>query len=217
MLDRPYAVATIKVAERTLRHFAVGKHVRHARRHPQIIFEHHEGAVFAPDDVGAADVDIGIERHADAAHLPQIVFRAIDEIARHHAVVQDLAVVVDVLEERVERHDSLLQAALELVPFRPRHDARQQVGRDNLLRRLLVAIHRERDALMQERALAHLLAQFELVHRQGAERVVEIFGVAPRQAVLPEHFVVGRPELIGGEGHILARPRAIADDRETNS
>ena len=55
--------------------------------------------------------------HVHAAHLAAEVPAAVDQLARHDAVGEDPALVVDVLEEQVERGDPLRQPALDRVPL----------------------------------------------------------------------------------------------------
>ena len=88
---------------------------------------------------------------ADAAHLAPVVAAAVDQLARDDALGEDAPLVVDVLQEQVDRGQPLRQAALERVPLARRDDARQQVEREDALGALLVAVDRERDALGQER------------------------------------------------------------------
>ena len=205
MLDRPHAGTAEDRRERASHHLAVGEHVGDARRHAQIVFEHDERAVFAPHDVRSADVDIGVERHRQAAHLAPVMLRAVDQIARHEAVVQDPPVVVDVLQEKIERRDALLQACFEPVPFRGRDDARQKIGRDDSFGRLIVAVDREGDALMQERLLARLLPQAEFFGRQFGEAAMQLCVVRPHASVGGEHLVIRASEAIMRVGAFLAR------------
>ncbi len=60
--------------------------------------------------------------------------------------------------KRLRAVDALLQTTLDTVPFGGGDHAGKQIRGDNPLRRLLVGIDRERDALMQEGLFAGLLA-----------------------------------------------------------
>ena len=132
---------------------------------------------------------------------------AVDHRARHDAVLQHAAVGIDVAQEQVERRDALLQTALDALPFRRRDDARQKVGRDDPLGRLVVGIDREGDALVQEGLLAGLLAADELVRRQRRQPAVERgVMIAALRRHGREHLVIRRAQRIGGIGSVLARP-----------
>ena len=99
---------------------------------------------------GNRDVDVAV--HVHAAHLAPVVAAAVDQLARHDAFREDPALVVDVLEEQVDRGQPLRQPALERLPLGGRDDARQQVVGKDALGALVVAVDREGDALGEERA-----------------------------------------------------------------
>ena len=69
--------------------------------------------------------------------------------------------------KRLSAQDALGQAALDTLPFRRRDDARQKIGGDDPLGRLVVVIDGEGDALMQEALLAGLLAAVQFFQRQA--------------------------------------------------
>ncbi len=150
MLDRSDPCGAEDVREGAAHHVAVGQHVRDAGRHAQIVLQHDEGAILAADQIGAADIDVGAVRDGEPTHLAAVMVRAVNQLARHHAVLQHQAVAIDILQEKVERRDALRQPALDARPFGGRDDARQKIGRDDALCGLGVRIDREGDALMQE-------------------------------------------------------------------
>ncbi len=73
-----------------------------------------------------------------------------DELLRDHAIAQDVLLVVNVVQEKIERGDPLGQAAFHQVPFAPRDDARDEVERENPLRALVVVINRKGHALAEK-------------------------------------------------------------------
>jgi len=95
------------------------------------------------------------------------VLGAVDHAPRHDAVLQRAALGIDVAQEQVERSDALLQATLDLFPFRRGDDARQHVGRDDALGRRRTAwgivVDGEGDSLLEERKFAGLLAAGEFL------------------------------------------------------
>ncbi len=118
------------------------------------------------------------------------------EVARDDAFAQDATLVVDVAQEHVQRGDALAQAALDGVPVGPRNDPRHEVERKDALGALLVAVDREGDALVQERAIGHLLPSLEFVDRQHAELLEEGVVVGPGRAGRCEHLVVRASERV---------------------
>ena len=50
------------------------------------------------------------------------MFAGVDDAAGHNSIFDDLAFVVDVVEEQIQRSDALRQAALNLFPFGGRDD-----------------------------------------------------------------------------------------------
>ena len=92
--------------------------------------------------------------HVDPDHLAPEVPRQHDQPARHDPSSQDLLLVVDVVDEEVERADALLQPRLDDRPLVGRDEARDQVERQDALGPLLrVGVDGERDAVVQERAV----------------------------------------------------------------
>ena len=77
-------------------------------------------------------------------------------------VAQDALVVVDVVEEEVERGDALAQPALDVLPLGARDDARDQVEREDALEPLLLAVDGEGDALVEERGVGRVPPLVEL-------------------------------------------------------
>ena len=148
-------------------------------------------------------------RHVEVAHLAPVMLGAVDQLARHHAVLQDAAVAIDVAQEQVERREALLQAGFDPRPFLGGDDARQEVGRDDPLGGLIVAIDGEGDALLQEGLLAGLLAAAQLVGAAAsASRPSQRRVVRPHRAVGGEHLVIGTVEHVILVRRIAARPCA---------
>ncbi len=96
--------------------------------------------------------------------------------------------------------------AFDALPFFGRHDARQKIGRDDPLGRLLVAVDRERDALLQEGLLAGLLAADQFFMRQSRESAVQGRAMPADVAMRGEHLVIGRAQLIVRIRRIPAKP-----------
>ncbi len=169
VVDGPDAVVLKQGGEDALQDFAVGQHVGDAAGDAQIVFEDGEAAVGQADQVGAADVDVDVARDAKAAHLAPEVTAAIDQFARHDAIVEDLAFVIDIFQEEVEGGDALGQAVLDLRPFARGNDAREQIVGEDALGAFLVAVDGEGDAFMEEGKISGLLTFAQLFRRQAEQ------------------------------------------------
>ena len=121
--------------------------------------------------------------HVQPAHLPAVVLAAVDQVEGHDLVGQNLPLVVDVVEEEVERRDTLDQPALHRLPFRGGDDARQQVVGEDAFGAPRVAVDGEGDALVEEGEIGGLLAGVQLRGRQLQEPFVEELVLRTRDAV----------------------------------
>ena len=156
------------------------------------------------DQVAADDVDVLVVRHVDADHLPPEVAGAHDQPAGHDAVAEDLLLVVDVVDEAVERADALLQPGLDQPPLVGRDQARDEVeGEDALGALLLVGVDGEGDPLVQERAVGEVVGAVQVARverRQVREErpiVRARADTAARQR--DEHLVVEAAGVVPGD------------------
>ena len=124
---------------------AVGHHVGDPGRHPDVVLEHPEVALGVPDQVDARDVHPNAVDRLDVRHLAQEVRAGGHHVPGHDAVGEKFAGVVDVVEERFQGPDPLLDAGLHLLPGvrvdQPGHDVQRE--------RPLDAADREGDALVE--------------------------------------------------------------------
>ena len=146
-----HAVPLEERREGPLHRCAVLEHVARAGGRAQVVLEHEVVAVLVAHDVDAGDVRVDAAGRIDADHLAAEVAGAEDERARDPAVPEDLLLVVDVVEEEVERLHPLDEAALDVDPLGARDHARDQVEREDPLEPFLLAVDREADSLVQER------------------------------------------------------------------
>ena len=85
-----------------------------------------------------------------------------DHFGGNGAVLEDFLVVIDVVDEGVERVDALLEAAFDAVPFVRRDDARDQVEGEDAFGAGGVAVDVEGDAQLQQQALGGVLVAEQL-------------------------------------------------------
>ena len=109
-VDRRDALAGEHLGERPLGDGPVLEHVAHAGRHAQVVLEHVHRAVGVAHEVGAGDVRPHAELRVDAPALGAEVGRVVEQLGREHAVGDDALVVVEVVDEPVERHEALDRA-----------------------------------------------------------------------------------------------------------
>ena len=139
-------------------------------------------------------------RTENDAHLAAEVLTAINHVARDHAVVQDAALVIDVLEEQIQGRDTLRQAALNARPFLLGEDARQRIVGEDALGALLAAVDGEGDSLMQEGKIGDLLAAAQLARLQAQNAAIQPVIVRTHHPVRGDHLVVCGVQLVFVKG-----------------
>ena len=126
-----------------------GDHVGDARRNPQVVLENPE-PLGRTDQIGAADGHPDSPGRFESPHLDAVLGAAEDHVGRDDPIGDDPGRTVDVPEEGVERSQALLEALCQAPPLRSGHHPREAVDRDDALVGHLVAVDRERDALVGE-------------------------------------------------------------------
>src|SRR5205085_6145515 len=114
------------------------------------------------DQVGAGDVAPDSERRIEAVTLLAEGDGRVDHVRRDGPVLEDLLLVIDIVDEAVERVDALLEAALDVVPLGGADDARDQVEGEDALGALIVAVDVEGDAELQEEPFGGVLVAEKL-------------------------------------------------------
>ncbi len=117
------------------------------------------------------------QRRREAAALLAEVDRTLDQLGWHHAVADDGLIVVEVVNEQVERAHSLLQTGRDPVPFALRNHARDQIERHRAVDAGVFEIDPEGDAGDQR---GHLAGRLALVKFVAVERF-EVFPQRPRR------------------------------------
>ena len=169
IVDRRDPHAIEQLGEQPHHRLAVLQHVGDAGGRAGIVLEHVEGVGIDPHDVDAGDVDIDIARRLDPRHdrLEGGVLQ--HQRFRHHAGAHDLAAMIDVADERVERLHPLLEALCQPLPFARGEHARDDIERDQPLLALGVAVDVEGDADPAKEVLGFELAALEQLGRRLLE------------------------------------------------
>jgi hypothetical protein len=187
------AVAREQVWKQPHHDLAIFQHVGHARRRARVILERDEILGVDPDDVDAGDVNIDVVRHVLAVHL-RTEYRILeDQVVRDDPGAENVAAVIDVPEEHVERAHALAKPPFQQRPFLRRKDARNHVKGDQPFLGLGIAIDREGDADPAKQQLGFLAAIFEGFRRRFLQPAGE--------------FLVGRAEMVPGTIHLIERNR----------
>ena len=188
---RGHARAAEHLGHQPHRHLAVLQHVRHARGHAQVVLQHVELAGVGAHDVDARHVAVDVLGHGHVLHLGAVLGVEEHLLGRHDARAHDVVVVVDVVDEHVQRAHALLQPLVQPPPLGRGDDARDQVERDQALGAVGVARHREGDA-----DAAEVQIRLQAARRHGLVRLAGKplgKGVVMRAHVAlgVQHFVEG--------------------------
>src|SRR6202022_2522669 len=89
----------------------------------------------------------------------------------YDAIRQDFSGVIDVLQEKIQRRDSLGESTFDFAPFVVGNDSGGGIMRENTFGAFVVAVHRECDSLMQKREVRGLLALAHFLGRQLQKRL----------------------------------------------
>ena len=151
---RGHGILAEQFGEQAHHHLAVFQHVADAAGHAQVVFQHKVLAlalgIGSAHDVNAADVRVNVAGHVDAHHFGTELGVLQDLVRGDQSGLQNLLVVVDVVNEPVQRRHPLHQTLLHAGPLMGRNDARNQVEGDQAFGpravRVFFAVDREGDA-----------------------------------------------------------------------
>src|SRR5207237_1390624 len=141
---------------------AIFEHVGDARRRAGIVLEHIELVGSDADQIDPANMRPHPVRRADAGDLGAELLVAVDQLGRDQPFLEDPALAVDILEERIDRLDALDQPLAEPGPFLLEENARDDIERNDALSGVAVTIDRKGDAELTEGGFGGLLAALEL-------------------------------------------------------
>ena len=145
--DRQHAHGREQLGREPHHHLAVLQHVRDAGRRAHIVLEDVEVLLADPHQVDAGDVGMHVARQLEPLRHRHELGVHQDLRLGDHAGAADLALVVGVGQEGVERPHPLLQPLVQVFPFVPGDDPRDDVERDGRLAALGRAVGAEGDAV----------------------------------------------------------------------
>ena len=155
VVDPAHPVGAEQLRQQLGHRRAILEHVRDARRDPHVVLDHLPRAVAVAHQVAPGDVCVDAARRADPVHGPRKVRAGRHQAPRHEALADDLASVVHVVDEMIQRADPLGEPALDLTPFLAAEHARDQIEwKRAFVREPALAARLERDALLHEHRVA---------------------------------------------------------------
>src|SRR5262245_36190589 len=118
------------------------------------------------------------------------MFCAEDQVSGNYLVSNDSLIVIDVVEEQVERGDTLYQAAFKVGPLSSWNDPWNQVKRKNAFDALLLlAVDSERNALIEERDVSVATTFVERLGRHLGKHFMQSTIMRSRFSGGGEHFI----------------------------
>ncbi len=211
---RPHVVAREQLGQQAAHRDPVLEHVGDPRRRAHVVLEHLPAPVGVADEVAAGHVAPDAAGRPDAVRRPGEGRAGDHELPGHDALADDLAAVVDVLDEQVQRPHALGQAALDRAPLVGRQDARHQVERERPVARLALGGRGvEGDALLDEDRVAALSRGPQAVAPQALDAGREGRRGRPRGGACLEQLVEE-----SGKGRVGAQaPGVLPSLRATRS
>ncbi len=214
-VNRTHPVAGEKLREDALHRHATLQNVGDAGRTAGVVLEHEITTVAVADQVRAADMDIDFFRDIEAHELRTEVLGAADDFLRDDPLFDNALVVVDVVEEGVERVKALFESALDMPPFVAGNDPWHEIEGENALRAfLLLVVDGEGDALVEVSPLGDLAFAVEVVDRQTLRALQEHPVVRTHLAGRGEHLIEEIAGFVVGKKGRHNGPRKIPKEHE---
>ena len=144
-----------------------------ARRHPQVVLEHVDDTVGIAHEIAAADVRPHPELRRHAHALGTQVDRVLQQLVGEDTIGDDTTIVIDVVDEPIERGQSLLQPLFDTSPLRRADHPRHDVHRPGTIRALAVVVDGERDAEGNDVDLGKALPLLQFLDVQRSQALDE--------------------------------------------
>jgi hypothetical protein len=146
--------------------------------------------------------------HAGALHRAECLCR-LNHVGGNDTRLDDGLVVIDVVDEPIQREDALLETAFDRVPLRGRHDPRHEVEREDALGTRAVTVDVERDAHLHQRAFGRTLTTEQLAVGQRVDELDQRARERSGHAARFEHLVKEPTRLVLDEPHVNSRLRLL--------
>ena len=189
--DRGDAGATEQLREQPHHDFAILDHVGNAGRGPAVVLEHVVLVRAGAHHVDAGNVRVDIVRQVEVDHF-RAELRVVEDQAFGDAIgLENLAIVVDVVDEGIQGAHALLEALAQALPFGLGHHAWNQIERNQAFRVAALGIDGEGDADAPEQYFCFATLEGELFGRQRFEPGIDQCIGWPNM-VGPTHLVEDR-------------------------
>ncbi len=202
IVDRKDVANLEQLRKQAFHEQTVFEHVGHTRRHAQIVLQHVNGAVPVAHQIGAAYMCPHPKTGRFAHALRPEIARTFEQFARKYAVLDDGLLVVEVVDEQVQRGKSLFQARFDPSPLVACHNPRDDVEGPGAVDIRPVAVDGEVDAHGHDRRIHGCtpLVQF------GRTQALQIIEQCPRRrtrlAVSAYEFIVDARQTVLIEDHL---------------
>ena len=203
IFHRLNAESAENLREGPLHHLAVLDDVRDTRRATQIVFENIELSVGIANQVGPYNVTPHVAGGLQSQTLLEIARSREDQLGRHDTVFKNSLFVVDIVDEQVQREDSLPQPALDHREFGSIDDPRHDVERPNFFGPRFVAVNGKRDSHVEQRQIRRLLPSYQLPVGECDQALGQRIGSRTRTASFVEHLVVEPIGLVIVQPHVF--------------
>src|SRR4051812_47690916 len=101
-------------------------------------------------------------RHAQSNHFPAELTAGMDQPSRNNFVFQDVLRPVNILQEQVQRNDSLRKSLLDPLPLVPRNNSGNQIEGEETFGPSAICVDSKGDSLQQEGGVGQLPALLEM-------------------------------------------------------
>src|SRR5205823_7821240 len=199
IFHRPDTVLSEQIWKDPAHDLAILDDIGNAGWAARIVLQHEKITVAIADQIGAANVDVDISRHIEVHELWTKVRGLPDVIFRNHAIAQNGLTVIDVVQKKIERSNSLFKTALNFLPFFARNDSRDEIEWKNPLGPLGIAVNREGDALAQESERGQVTLAIEFSFRQLGETLQQPLIMGPGPARHGKHLIIEFARIVAGE------------------
>jgi hypothetical protein len=119
-------------------------------------------SVPVPYQIRTSDMTPNAARHIEPYALRSEGRGGEDNFLGNSLVFKDFLIVVDVIQEQIQRVDALFQAAFDIVPVTGFHNARHDVEREDLFGTFIAAIYGKGDAHVIHGSFCRFLAGQDL-------------------------------------------------------
>ena len=155
-----------QTGKRPFEHLTIFQNVRDPRWTPEVIFQYVKFAVATSNQIHARDMTPSFLWRMEAHHLFAIGLRAQHQVRGNNPVSNDLLIVVQIVNEKIQSLDALLESFFNLNPLLAVHDSRKQIERPNFLCAFVVPVNGKRDSEVLQQQLGTTLALQQLLVRK---------------------------------------------------